>query len=446
MLPVARWIQEVDSLIKAGESRHVREAFAKLDLEKIPRAALLPIATLARRANLPQLTLKILHPIVRRGNSEPSVAERAEYAAALSFIGSGGEALALLEQLDPKHCPDVLLYRCFALFAQWNYVSALPLLNLYLEYDLDPYKRLVGNLNLAAALVHERFYSQASEILRGILEQAEAQNLDLIRGNALELRAQNALFQGLLSTAEQYLFEAEAHLQKTGGIYTLFVRKWKAIVNLKQGAERGDPSDGIQALRKVRIDALARKHWETVRDCDRHEATTLRKQEILWKVYFGTPYSSYRKTLLREFHQEGLKIPEAYFRNFQTGFEPDIILNPAQGTAIHKSDEDRTHTINFSFARLPIVQNVLIVLSTDFYSPFRLPQIFEQLYPGEHYVPGESAEKAYLTISQAREWLKENNVPLAIVESKSFYSLESQEKVAIMVPRDLEVKALSEAA
>lgn len=431
---VRQFITDIEGLIRGGKTRDARHKLSKIETEKIPRAAILPLAILARRSNLPHLALKLLHPVVRRSIEPPAtVAEKGEYAASLSFIGAGPEAYQLLEDLDPSNCPEILLYRSFALFSVWNYKASITYLEKYTTMpDLDPYKRLVGKLNLAAAMVNERLLPPAEALLNELANATEKDNLKLLRGNVYELQAQVALLRGFYSTAEKHLFGAEDHLKETGGIYSLFVRKWRAIVKLKSDESEAGRAEGLKMLKLIRLEAVKRCHWETVRDCDRHQAFTEKNLELFFQVYFGTPYEGYRRRLLKEYPGE-LKVPGHYFLKFKPHFEPRTFVDVVTGEINKRTSGDPVPKIVASLGEDLELLKTFQALAKDYYAPIRLPSLFSSVFSGEFYVPGKSSAKAYRMVQKLRAWFEERKLPIQINEFQSFYSVTANDTVALKI-------------
>lgn len=431
---VKQFIAEIDGLIRGGKMRDARQRLAKIEPEKTPRAAILPLAILARRSNLPHLALKLLHPVVRRPvEPEATIAEKGEYAASLSFIGAGPEAYQLLEELDPSGCPEILLYRSFALFSVWNYKASIAYLEKYTSVpDLDPYKRLVGKLNLAAAMVNERLLPPADALLNELANATEKENLRLLRGNIFELQAQVAMLRGFYATAEKHLFGAEEHLKDTGGLYSLFARKWRAVVKLKSDESEQGRAEGLKMLKLIRLEAVKRCHWETVRDCDRHEAFARKDKELFFQVFFGTPYEGYRRRLLKEFPGE-LKVPSHYFLKFKQHFEPKTFVDVTTGEINRKISGDPVPKIVASLGDDPELLRTFQCLAKDFYAPIRLPSLFSSVFTGEYYVPGKSSAKAYRMVQKLRTWFESKKLPFQINESQSFYSVTANETVALKI-------------
>ena len=200
------------------------------------------------------------------------------------------------------------LFKSFAYFSIWDYAQPISLLNDYVQVkSLTPYERLVGQVNLVAALVHERRHGEVEKQLPSLLEQTKEQKLTLLYGNILELSAQNAIFQGNLGRAERFLAQAEQALEGAKGTDLFYVQKWRAIIKLLGSANR----DALSDLEKIRYQARDRQNWETIRDCDSFEAIKTKNTQLAQRVYFGTPFESYRVRFLGDYGN-ALSLPSEY--------------------------------------------------------------------------------------------------------------------------------------
>lgn len=299
-------ISEIDELIRLGKGDEAVRKLRELARSKVPRENALRVANLARRANLPLLAIRLLYPIVRPSSKVPVVPtdkEKAEYAGNLLRIGAAIEANRILKGINTSKAPEALLFGAFACFSQWDYASAIPLLSGYIVSPLlDDYQKLVGKVNLSAALVFEREHDRAGTLLEEILKQTGDGHFPLLYGNALELSAQNMLLQGKLDEAESYLTRSERELARSGGLDAFFVRKWKSIIRMLRKPARAKDAN----LDSTREEARSRSHWETIRDCDFFEAVHNEDKELLTHLYFGTPFASFRTRVLRHLGGTGV--------------------------------------------------------------------------------------------------------------------------------------------
>jgi hypothetical protein len=403
-----------------GQIQKARGELARYHPATLARKDRYELASVARRAGLPYLTLRLLWPMVRPSPKNPSKAsdpEIAEYAAALVRVGASREAFELLGGINRKETPQVDLYLAHALFTQWEYERAIPLLRQYLQTPLSPYQRVIGQVNLASAFVHERLYSEASELLQELEKETLKQRLATLYGNTLERLAELAIHQRDWRAADRHLKRADRAVTDAGGRDEFFVRKWRMILRLFQ-----KPSSTLKALEEFQSEAKEKEHWETARECDAYRAIVCKDEAIYLRVYFGTPYLSYRNRLSQDFGEPVHK-PESFVWQIGDG-RPlrrkwDLLYNPKE----------------LKFDQLK--QRLLRTLASDFYRPFRTAHLFAETYPGEIFRISSSRARVYEGIKSLRGWLKAEKIPLQISEKRGEYRLEScGPQISLVIPSD----------
>lgn len=396
-------INNISDLIDSGELHRARHQLVRVaSARSLPRWARLPLARMARRALLPKLGLRLLAPVVRPRPKSPVVpepVEKAEYAANLLMNGAHWEARRLLGEVDPKDCPDQLLFLAYAHIFHWEYGASRELLERYLQVEgLSERQRLVGKINLLAAMVHEQWRPHIAPLSAELLATAASPRF---RGNVLELTAQDAIFHGEWDRAEGFLSEARRLLRRTGGLDEFFVKKWSSILEAKR-------SGNWVALARVRRSARSLHHWESLRDCDLYLAAAKRDEALLLQVYVGTPFASYRHRLFVEWGAP-VEVPSQYLWGKQSQ-----VLDLRDGT----------------FKGRPYLRpgglshRLLLILSADFYRPQQVGGVFSELYPGEYFNPQTSVAKVYEVVRRLRRELAHGRVPLSVRGSTEGYYLE----------------------
>jgi tetratricopeptide (TPR) repeat protein len=194
---VERTLEELDLFVRMGRGAEAHEKLSALTLSEVPRPLIPKLANIARRVGDPTLALRALSPYIRSTKGAvdpPQELEKAEYAAALTKVGATVEALEILEAVNVQEVPKAYFYKALAYFTQWRYEEAVPLLRAYLsEESLESFDRLMGQVNLAAALVSVGTYSEADPLLESIQKEAILQREFLVYGYCIELAAQSAL-------------------------------------------------------------------------------------------------------------------------------------------------------------------------------------------------------------------------------------------------------------
>lgn len=414
-------LETLEEWIRSGRGDQARLELSRYSKGKVPRALALPLAGLSRRLGVPGIGIRLLNPLVRPTRVSPASAspeECAEYAALLSRIGANTEALGLLDTLAEEKCASALLYRAFALVAEWEYEASIPILERYVSRsELSDYQRLIGKVNLAAALVHGEHVEEAARLLDALLGETTKSGLKLLHGNCLELSAQNAILARRWKEAVECLARADRALDEAGGLDHFFVDKWRAISRfLKEGdaaARRG--------LRALREEAHRRRHWETARDCDYYQAIRSDDEELLAHLYFGTPFPGFRRRLVAKGWPESAP-PERYRWSLGNGRGLVFLL-----------EEGRAEKSRARLKPGQLLHRLLAALCSDFYRPLRIATLSARLFPGEYYNPLSSPVRVRQAVKRLRHWTRSSSVPFFIVETSSEYRLMSRKACAVIV-------------
>jgi hypothetical protein len=421
---MSRWREWSDGIAR-GRGGEVRRALLAVRIPSLERGDRVPFANLCWRAGLPELGVRALHAVVRPPPSQaPSaeLAERAEYAQCLIKNGSVEEGMALLVGTDPAEVPQTLFFRMSALVAQWNYRDAIPVLRQYLAIpSLGAYARLVAEVNLAAAMVHERQLREATPLLRQLLYTASLRGYRLMLGRVMEIAAENFIEAGRWREAREFLAEAQSRLAASEGIDAFFVRKYQAVVAFLEA--RG--ARGSDEMTAVRAEALARGHWETARDCDRVLALPTKDPASWLPLYFGTPFRHYRERLLIDMGAEPTACPPYFDRAWQAAGYRDPALDLFTG-AVRGAGE--------GLKPGALLHRLVLALSCDFYRPISLATLFHRLYPARFYHPRNSPPLVHDGLARLRGWLRDAALPLRIAEHSGHYELQATAPVSIRIP------------
>lgn len=401
-----RWelrLEQLERQLRAGQLESARHALMAPDLAKAPRPFVARLANLARRAQRPSLSLRLLQPLVRPmvvGLTQVEPEELLEYAYALQKVGARNQSLSILENLAESHAKAHLAI-AFHHFYEWDYANALGRLErITEEATFSPYERLVVQVNRLACLValkDDRAENEFVEIERQLVQEGSP----ILAANVLEIMAQSRIEVGRVSEARVFLSRAKKLLPESESLYRLMIEKWDVIAC---AVETGDPEGVLQ----FRNRALEMKHWETLRDLDYVLAKLDPSSRWAEWVYYGTPYAGFRQKL------EGLRIfPESSWVSRDA--RPDLRWDPwfPEG-----GDGDLMHRFVAS-------------LASDFYRPYRIGEIFSNLFPDQYYDIEVSPNRVHQIASRARAWLKEKRVPARLEEDAGSYCLRWRDNVAI---------------
>lgn len=422
-----RLIRQLDEWIRAGEGRKAKEVMLGMKTFTLPRSLQADMASLARRLNLDSLALQILNRIVRPAqpiHPQASQKEKLIYASILVKIGAYREAFQLFDEIDRHSYPEVLLFTSFANFRSWKYKSSEPLLQQYIRSpQITEYQRLIGQLNLAAVYVAIRDHERGTLLLKEIMEQARAQNNNLVYGNALELKAQQLIHSKSYAAALDVLKVARDYIGSAANIYEFFMRKWVAVAKLLQDSEQ---PQNIRDVQKIRREAIQWSHWETVRECDLHIAMAVAHRELAEKVYFATPYRAYRK-LIKENCNFNLRTSGQMSLQLDTRADlnsgPILDLRTAQSKPSLFKPGSQGHKL---FGQLVY----------DIYRPLRQGDLFGNIFPNEYFDPFSSPQRLAKCIHRLRQSFREVNAPLKVEWEKGFLHLQATAPWRILVRLD----------
>jgi len=427
-------LTQMNEAVRAGQGQVARSILRTTNLSKVLRKHRPILANIARRADLPNLAVALLNPLIRpsakKQISAATDTEKAEYAAALTSIGATEEAIEMLKEVDPVSVPASLLYRAFAYFGTWDYEAALPLLERYVQSPaISEYECLVGKVNLAASLVQVGHLEQAESLLCELQELTKSRSYRLLQGNTLEIRAQGAIRMKDWKLAERLLTEGRDALASSESLGGFFIRKWEVILSL---LSKTDASSSLQPLAKIRSEATALQHWETLRDLDFIYACATCDDQAALHVYAGTPFSSFRKRLLSEFPLS-LEIPSTYAWRSSSKGKATQTMNLIDGKVGGRQ--------TIEVGQVP--HRLLRILVSDFYHPLRVPSLFAKLYPGEFYDPIHSPVRVHQAMKRLRIWMDEIRLPLWVEESNGLYKLMGR-GLELVIPTDSRVGTAEE--
>ncbi|MBI4403235.1 MAG: hypothetical protein HY537_03700 [Deltaproteobacteria bacterium] len=408
-------LDSAQASLKAGELGAARRLLQSVHPGQLSRDHIAYFASLCRESGLLDLSLRALHNFIypQTSNQPPaSDAERMIYAATLIKVGAITEGLGILEGVSAGKNPKVLFYRAHGLIAQWEYETSIPVLSQYIQSSgITESDIFLGKLNLAAALVHERLADKAEGLLQELRKCASI-NFPLYHGATLELSAQNAITARDYKTAQVYLKEAEGQTEDPQSQQAFFIRKWKAVVRL---LTQNKPNRA--AFQTVRDEAVCRKHWETVRDCDFYWAVATRDRNLLNKLYFGTPFPSFKKRFSKELTFK-----------FEFSNHYDWQISPGKGQVQtflceRSSLEDK-----------PVLYRLARLLTSDFYRPFSIGSLFSSVYLEEYYNVNTTPNRVHQLVHSLRTWFNENQIPLSVVSKKSLYKLIGKRPCKLRIP------------
>lgn len=395
--------QECDRWLREGELRRATRTLASLNTAKIPDAQRLPIAKLARRANLISTGLRILSPLILNADGErrhdAGDAATAEYGILLHNMGSTHEGLRILQEVDASRFPEVLLNKAFCHFSRWEYEEARhPLIQYVDSPGLDEYSRAVGRINLIAIHVFFDEDALARAELAAFMEAAQRSGYKRLLANAKELAAQVEIRAQNFKVADRWLNEAAQILSggKTADLF--YIQKWKNVCD----AFRTGQTRGLLDFKKT---AIRHREWESVRSCDLQLVKINSDEDLFRHLYAGTPYPAYRARLAT---REGLE------------FAPPHEFTLGRGRALLDLESGELNGKPLLKAGTKVHQFLKVVLS-DFYRPVRIGDLFTSLFPDENFNIFSSPLRIHQFAARIRQLFREHELGLELTEQLGSY-------------------------
>ncbi len=318
----SQFFWEADALILSGRMsdartlacRHSEQRGLKVD-------ALIDLAEVFRRSGSPEHGLRVLYPIITPDRPRVFADFQfshavVEYAANLIRVGATSEARRWLASVDERQAPIKSLFEGFLEIHEWNFIDSIPHLEKASnDPRIRPYMRSIARLNAAQAYLYEGDYDRASDALSTLSEQSKSSELRLLRLTLLNLTALNESLNGNdLRTRQKALeqVKAECGFKESERDYDTFVyRKALAISELRNQGR-------TQAIRSLIVDAFDSGQSEIARDGDLRLALHQNDKDAIARIYFGTPFPAYRRTIERLAKQKGISIPELWIDSAAT--------------------------------------------------------------------------------------------------------------------------------
>jgi len=421
----------IDGLIRDGRFEEARSLLNSIPLHSVLRRHAVSLASFARRAGLPVLGIRVLSPYVRpkvKTRTTTRDDEKVEYAGNLVRLGALAEAERLLAEVSAQ-VPEAWLFRAYARVGQWDYRGSLLPLKRYLQTsDLNPYARLVAEVNLAAALLYERD-PDAESLLHRLEAAAQAGNHRLLLGTIRNFSLQAAIARQDWNSVDERLKRARETLEKTGAIEEFFVQKWGAIADYLRFPRQPSRSQNLEI---IKVEAFRRRHWESLRDIDYWCASVTRDPRLILKLWFGTPHVSYRKKV-EALMGKKFAVPEHFL------WEPESAADKIHGGILDSVSGEWGRASASRREGLKLAQQTsraLSLLVSDFYRPFRTAEAHAALFGDAYFNPESSPVRVRQAFSRLGRWLKANRIPLVIERKDEAYRLRARGPLTVRIYRE----------
>lgn len=405
-------LEEIDRILREGNHKLARQKLKAIPIKSIPSRLAAKISNLMVRAGELKLSAKLLHPLVFERLDSPSPQILAQYALTLQQMGAYNEASNFFESMDYSVVPEAHLYYALALFSKWEYDKAIPHLQSYVKTsNLTFYQRQIGLANLAQAYLAVNEKDKCVELLEQLEAQGKKDGLTALLAYVLDLRAQSLIAEKKYNEAIKRLNSSEKLILGGESRYQLMLKFWLAVCEL--GLENRK-SRTTTDFTKLRQSCVAQARWSLVRECDFYQSTIKKDKNLFLKVYFGTPFPSYRKRLVERF-SESIEIPKSYLWNPTGGkVSRECTIRAFEGIDVRSQA---------ALKRGQVLHRLLRTLCTDFYTPFTPESLFFYLFTEEKFNPLTSSKRSQYAISRLQEWLNKKSIPISIRFKDNYYRL-----------------------
>ncbi len=411
------WLALQDQRIRSAEARRVVTELKRINLKKVPRKHVASVADIGRRLSLSHWMLRLLTPYIRPAQKlavQASALERALYAVALARIGAHTEAVRWILGIDDES-KEVLILKASAWISQWNYRMAQSIYSTLLRLTtLTEYERRIAEINFAACCVNQGNYFLAVKRLSSFSIWKD--QFPLLYGNSCELLAQAYFGIEKFHEAEQMAIESTKILGAGAEAYSLFAQKWLLIIQSSASGQIAEDQWG-----KVKQAALQRNDGEAQRDLELFRAVIERNLDGFLKVYFGSPFPTYRRIALKRY-KSPVSLPSS------------LVVSSSAEKLTSKLDL-HSGVFQNSCGEITIVGknlDILRVLNRDLFRATPTGELFSLVYPGEVFDVATSPHRVYQAILQLKICLETYKIPIQIERAKHLYRLKA-ESIAITV-------------
>lgn len=423
---VAKNLEKAEECIKSGQFPRARTILQRIPVARIPRKYWDKAANLSRRCGLLNRSLLFLNPLFDSGSmycGQANSEETANYAFSLFRTGASAEAETLIDGVLDENCPKALFYKALIQFSRWDYNSAKPVLQRYIQCeDVADYEKLIGISNLIACHIFLKEFDEAESQLDFIESQIQGDGFRLLKNLCSEQHAEILIKKGRFQEALDLIHRITGMSVESGDILKSWLGKWETVAN----ASLAKPARCREIIEGAVIPAEKAGRWEILRDLHFHMVALLDDSIILDRLFLGTPYPGFRARL----SELGCRLPEHAAIPF--GGDPihsSPIVNIAELTMENGTDQ--------LIEGLREGEWVLIkTLTKDLYRPPKLGDLFAALYPNESFSPISSSNRVHQRIFRFNQKMEELDLGFFIEAEKNYYRLHCRKPYQLVLTED----------
>lgn len=421
-----RKFEKVNQLIINGSISLAQKEIKQLENLKLSRKDRLELAILAKRSFLPVSALSLLKRIVRsekRLPSPPTQNELLEYSNCLIMINALLEAEQILLSLETDQTPEVLNGLAALYFKRWEYKKGIGYIEQYINHPKTSNREImVSKVNLIQAYVHEKMFFHAKIIFDDIIPRLKEEKKHLLLAAIYEFQAEQFIHQRKWNDAKLCINKSFDVLSNKSDMDILYLKKINLLYDLYK-----NPHSKLLKQKIIDIKKFANElgHYETLRDVDFHYAVLTKNKYIALKLWFGTPYESYKRKIEKECSLSGIPNKFEYVIGGNNNNSENLFLDLTDGkTSSGRSLLKKNH----------ILQRLLITLFSDLYKPLSVFEIYSFVYAGQYFNPISSPNSIHQAIKRLREFFRRYDLPIEIIETNGLYLLNGLKKITIIIP------------
>jgi len=429
--PIHEVLFAAELKVRQGKIEPAIGMLNRLRSDAVPFELLAKFGGLCRRTGLYHKGLLALTPAVygKHGKAIPA-ALKAEFANLLQRRGIVQEAEKILESISELELPEALLYRGFCHVTKWEYRKSIELFKRYLPIASNNYLGLIGEVNLVAAEIAIGL-PRAEESLSRVMEKALRLENNRLIANCLDLKAQIEIDQGRHGEAQATLKKAAEALPSDQPVDSLAIKKWMAVNEaLRQNSV--EPIDHFLRQSHVAVE------FELRRSLDFYKLKIQFDQERFDYLYFGTPHPDYRERIVSLLNRSPSS--ESYVWGDKN--------SPTQHNLCSLADIEKLGVKLGSE-----LHEIILVLMSDFYQPFRAGRLFSELFQEEilhedilqqeKFNPSQSPAKVRMLVSRFNERMKEKDTGLVVIQTPQGYQLGTNRPLGLRTAQERKLQKVN---
>lgn len=419
-------LEKAETHLQSGDIEAAAECLNSLKIAELVGSQSALYTRLCWRSRQAEAGLRYLNPLLKNKSYRASTGDWAEYAMCLNAIGAVAEGRNILKEKCASD-PYYNIYMGFSLIHEWNYKEALSYLEKAVQQkDLAVYQIDVARVNLLSSYIVEDLLDKAIPLYE-FLEKNLSQTYKRLRVNLKEIHLQLMVAQKRYEEALNCLI-SDYKQPPTNGPELFYYKKWKTIVEVEMGLQ------DLKGLLELHDEAVKSSMWEVARDCEARVAYKTGNAVFLKRIYYSTPWSSYRQRVLSKFQNKiDLSGPFDFWLSPQ-GHEPQ--MPNSAGQFKNRIDVEKGEIGNTKIKKGSVPHRILRALCSDLFRPHPVGGLFYKLFDNEKFDLASSPARIYRAVSELRDILFEARIPLEVEQMSQGYRLVSKEPICLILPSD----------